>query len=276
MGLTGGIGYPDNQPDSQADRWGVFHSKVSHNAHWSKWSSGVWFAGGSKFTQSFGMTVEDNYFAYNFGHGIWFDVGNHGAKIINNHSEYNSHSGIFYEISFDGLIKNNRVNHNGLAHGRDGGAGILVYSSPHTAVINNISVKNKTGVAFHHEPRTTSIWEPKKQKHWLPWPQGQDLAGWTPWPTVNGLTARGLRIENNVFSNNKADIANFTNNCQFLRNHTANMVIRNNRYSTAGLKIVWGAKNTPCGQKVITSLAAWEKQYGFGQNSTLLDNVGGH
>ena len=63
-----------------------------------------------------GVTFRNNWVHHN-GNGIWYDGDNTGSLIEGNVVEDNAEQGIFYEISGQGVIRNNvirRSGHNGI------------------------------------------------------------------------------------------------------------------------------------------------------------------
>jgi len=70
-------------------------------------------AGGSKFLETDGLIARGNYFHHNRGPGIWTDFDNVNVLIENNRVEFNELPGIFHEISFSAVIRNNHVEGNG-------------------------------------------------------------------------------------------------------------------------------------------------------------------
>lgn len=103
----------------------------------------LWHAGGFKAaTQAYGI-VESNLVAYNYGSGIWFDYANSGMPIVIRHNYIHDNgpkdSGIFFEVSKNGLIYNNIVANNSRR-------GIYLAAADNTRVYNN-TVTGITGYA---------------------------------------------------------------------------------------------------------------------------------
>lgn len=73
-----------------------------------------WEAGGLKITESRGVTVRGNHVYRNDGPGIWCDIDCRDAVIEDNTVEFNRGAGIFYEISFDALVRRNTLRFNGV------------------------------------------------------------------------------------------------------------------------------------------------------------------
>jgi parallel beta-helix repeat protein len=77
-------------------------------------SSG-WEAGGVKIALSDGVVFRGNHIHDNFGPGLWCDINCRNVVYENNIVERNHGAGIFHEISFNAVIRNNVVRHNGIA-----------------------------------------------------------------------------------------------------------------------------------------------------------------
>ncbi|HEX8715909.1 MAG TPA: Ig-like domain-containing protein [Gemmatimonadaceae bacterium] len=104
-----------------------------------------WEAGGMKFLYSTGLRFADNYVHDNYGPGIWFDGYNNGNLIEGNRVVHNQDAGIFYEISYNAVIRNNTVTSNG-GNGSIARAGILVSASSGVEVYGNTLSDNSNGV----------------------------------------------------------------------------------------------------------------------------------
>jgi parallel beta-helix repeat protein len=73
----------------------------------------AWEAGGAKIAESNGVTFRDNHVYDNYGSGLWCDINCRNVLYEGNVVENNKHIGIFHEISFKAVIRNNTVGHNG-------------------------------------------------------------------------------------------------------------------------------------------------------------------
>ncbi len=71
-------------------------------------------AGGAKFWETDGATVEYNYIHDNLEVGLWVDSDNTGFDISNNYIANNQSEGIVYEISYNALISDNTLIGNGI------------------------------------------------------------------------------------------------------------------------------------------------------------------
>lgn len=72
-----------------------------------------WEAGGVKIAASDGVEMARNFVHHNSGPGLWCDIDCRNVLYEANTVELNSGAGIFHEISFAAVIRNNVVRHNG-------------------------------------------------------------------------------------------------------------------------------------------------------------------
>jgi hypothetical protein len=86
-------------------------NEISHNN--TRGFDSSWEAGGLKATLINGIVVRGNYVHHNRGPGLWCDIECRNAIFEDNYVTYNADAGIFYEISFDAVIRNNRLEFNG-------------------------------------------------------------------------------------------------------------------------------------------------------------------
>jgi parallel beta-helix repeat protein len=115
-----------------------------------------WEAGGMKWDVG-QVTIRNAYVHDNDCKGLWADINARGALIEHNLVEDNRAEGIFYEISQDAVIRNNRVYRNG--HAADGwywDAGILVYASFNVEVYGNRLSGNYNGITGVQQNRPDS------------------------------------------------------------------------------------------------------------------------
>jgi hypothetical protein len=93
------------------------------------------------------VTVRNAYVHHNDCRGLWADINARGALIEHNLVEHNLREGIFYEISQDAVIRNNKVYGNGhAANCWYWDAGILVYASFNVEVYGNRLSGNYNGI----------------------------------------------------------------------------------------------------------------------------------
>jgi len=98
-----------------------------------------WEAGGVKLATSDGVVMRGNDVSDNVGPGLWCDIGCRNVLYENNVVERNKDAGIFHEISFNAVIRNNTVDNNGLDADTDWfwGADILISASQDVDVTGN-------------------------------------------------------------------------------------------------------------------------------------------
>lgn len=114
-------------------------------------------ASGMKFMGSEGLVVRNNHVHHNSGKGIWYDGGHNNGLIEGNLVEYSSHAGIEYEISYNGVVRNNTVR-------GGGGVGISIFNSPNVEVYNNIIDDNENGIYGINGNRGTGPYGPRVLK----------------------------------------------------------------------------------------------------------------
>lgn len=74
-----------------------------------------WEAGGVKVTESADVKMIGNHVHHNLGPGLWCDIDCRNVLYERNLVEFNGDAGIFHEISFDAVIRNNVTRANGRA-----------------------------------------------------------------------------------------------------------------------------------------------------------------
>jgi hypothetical protein len=90
--------------------------RVENNHIWSNNIRGFnpdWEAGGVKIALTDGVEFRGNHVHDNNGPGLWCDIECHNVIYENNLVENNQQMGIFHEISFKAIIRNNVVRYNG-------------------------------------------------------------------------------------------------------------------------------------------------------------------
>ena len=97
-----------------------------------------------KWFDSTGLTVADNEVHHNEGPGLWTDINNINTIYEQNNAHNNTSHGIFHEISYSAIIRNNRIVDNGGGQRMSGwgDAGIRVAASPNVEVYGNILIGN--------------------------------------------------------------------------------------------------------------------------------------
>ncbi|MGB0910960.1 MAG: right-handed parallel beta-helix repeat-containing protein [Nitrospirales bacterium] len=105
-------------------------------------------AGGTKFVWTKNLIVRNNHVHHNLGPGLWTDINNINTLYENNRVQNNSATGIFHEISYSAIIRNNVVESNGFGNSVWlNGAGILISCSPDVEVYGNTVRNNADGIA---------------------------------------------------------------------------------------------------------------------------------
>ena len=96
-------------------------NELSHNNtyDWEAKIGGCGCTGGGKFWSVTNATVTSNYVHHNKGVGLWADNNNSGFLIENNYVSDNDDVGIFYETSYNALIRRNAILRNGQVGGPD-------------------------------------------------------------------------------------------------------------------------------------------------------------
>jgi len=121
--------------------------------------SAAWEAGGTKFVRTNDLIVRGNFVHHNGGPGLWTDISNYNTLYENNLCEDNAGAGIFHEISYKAVIRNNTVRRNGFGPPLPGwvlGAGIMVANSSNVEIYGNTVDRNRQGITMYHQVRTGS------------------------------------------------------------------------------------------------------------------------
>lgn len=105
-----------------------------------------WEAGGAKFVKTTGLVVRNNYVHNNNGPGLWTDIDARTTLYEGNLVVSNETMGIFHEISYDAIIRNNIVKFNAPSY-REWlyGAQIQISNSTGAEVYNNEVVAAQGG-----------------------------------------------------------------------------------------------------------------------------------
>ena len=114
---------------------------IESNRIWSNNIYGfdpAWEAGGVKIAESDGVTFRGNHVHDNYGFGLWCDIDCRNVVYEDNLVENNQYSGIFHEISFKAVIRNNVLRTNGRGdRGWFWGADITIAASQDVEVTGN-------------------------------------------------------------------------------------------------------------------------------------------
>jgi parallel beta-helix repeat protein len=128
-------------------------NEISYN-NWLGEYDGGWEAGGTKFWETEGLIARNNYSHHNVGPGLWSDHDNNNTLYEGNTIEDNTGPGIFHEISYSAVIRNNTIRRNGLSQSVWlWGAGILIAASPDIEVYGNLVEGNGNGISLIQQNR---------------------------------------------------------------------------------------------------------------------------
>ena len=142
--LDGLDGDPTTIDGPELARNHTLHATCDFEAGGMKWDVGQ-------------VTVRNAYVHDNDCKGLWADINAHNALIENNLVEDNFAEGIFYEISQDATIRNNRVYRNGLrGSGWYWDGGITVAASSNVEVYGNRLSGNYNGITGTQQDRPDS------------------------------------------------------------------------------------------------------------------------
>jgi hypothetical protein len=86
---------------------------------WESKVEGCGCTGGVKFWAVNGATIRNNWVHDNRGAGLWADTNNNDFLIENNVIEKNDSSAIFYETSYNAIIRNNLIRENNWVDGKE-------------------------------------------------------------------------------------------------------------------------------------------------------------
>lgn len=121
-----------------------------------------WEAGGMKLIRSDGAIIRNNYSHHNRGPGLWTDIDNINTLYEDNIVEDNLGMGIFHEISYDAVIRNNVVRRNGFDaptwYSWGYNSGILISNSPNVEVHDNVVEYNRNGITAVDQNRGTGAY----------------------------------------------------------------------------------------------------------------------
>jgi parallel beta-helix repeat protein len=100
------------------------------------------------------LIARGNFVHHNFGPGLWTDIDNINTLYENNTVEDNEQMGIFHEISYAAVIRNNIVRRNGFGFTAwIWGSGILIAASPNVEVYGNTVEGNAHGIGAVQQNR---------------------------------------------------------------------------------------------------------------------------
>jgi hypothetical protein len=117
-----------------------------------------WEAGGTKFAMVTSLVVRGNYVHDNKGPGLWLDHECYNWTIEGNRTHANYVAGILAETSYDGTVRYNVVDGDGLYPGKSNptiwsACGIAVSSSKHVVISGNTVLNSSNGICAISSPR---------------------------------------------------------------------------------------------------------------------------
>jgi parallel beta-helix repeat protein len=129
--------------------------------NWLKENNWGWEAGGTKFTFSRWLVVRNNYSHDNWGPGLWTDIDNIYTTYEGNRIEDNAGPGIYHEISYNAIMRNNTIKRNGFDFsGWIWGGGIQISASQNVEVYGNTLEDNRMGVSVVEQARGSGAYGP--------------------------------------------------------------------------------------------------------------------
>ena len=164
-----------------------------------------WEAGGAKFVATKNLIVRGNFVHHNDGPGLWTDIDNVNTLYENNISDDNALMGIYHEISYAAVIRNNVVRRNGFGLPQwIAGAGILVAGSPDVEVYGNYLDGNADGIGAAQQNRGSGAYGPYEIRNlWVHDNTILNTPGWTGLAQDVGdlsyFTSRNNRFEHNTY-----------------------------------------------------------------------------
>ena len=161
VGTGGRVRACDIHHNGQIGMAGEGHDiRIENNRIWDNNIYGfdfTWEAGGVKLGSSDGVVLRGNHVYDNIGPGLWCDIGCRSVLYEKNVVEGNHDAGIFHEISFDAVIRDNVARHNGIDRTWFWGADILISASQDVEVTGNtLTVRpGGCGIMLIDQGRTT-------------------------------------------------------------------------------------------------------------------------
>ena len=215
------------------NNWKVLNNKTHHNGDAGMGGSGRdilvegnetynnnyagywpgWEAGGAKFVMTENLVVRNNFAHDNIGPGLWTDINNRNTLYEGNRTTNNT-EGIFHEISFHAVIRNNTIwndGNNDFGH-HEADAGILIGESRDVEVYGNTVRDCRNGILgrqlnrrqdaeMYHMPESYEIHNLYVHNNVIIQSSGIAVGIVKPAPHVSDdiFTRWGNRFENNTF-----------------------------------------------------------------------------
>ena len=174
-----------------------------------------WEAGGAKFVLTNDLVVRHNVIHDNNGIGLWSDNSSSNTLFEDNRVEDNAFTGIFYEISYRAIIRNNIVQRNGFSQPEPAwvlGAGIMLANSSDVEIYGNTVVNNRQGITAYHQLRGVTPYEVSLPKPYGSWETRNNYIHDNAVTMTVGMTGMAQNLDlslsmftnwNNRFSNNR-------------------------------------------------------------------------
>ncbi len=113
-----------------------------------------WERGGTKFADTTNIQLVNNYVHHNQGPGLWADDNAKDMLFANNTVIGNTKAGVYYEISYDAVIRDNHLEGNGFGFTSWlWGGGIVISSSSNVEIYGNTVVNNADGIGAVEQTR---------------------------------------------------------------------------------------------------------------------------
>jgi hypothetical protein len=169
---------------------------------------------GTKFVRTRNLIVRNNYVHDNLATGLWTDIDNVDSLIENNLVIRNSRHGIFHEISYAAIIRNNVSMYNGSdSEANVTGAQIQITTSPDVEVYGNrLVVDGPRGIGLRivHDDRWNGSLGPRAavnihvHDNLIIYISSDGRSGFD---VEGNITAQEVRESNNVFDRNTYYVA---------------------------------------------------------------------
>jgi len=113
----------------------------------------------TKFVQTVGLVLRNNYVHHNEGNGLWADINNVNTLFEGNRVIGNTRAGISFEISCGAVVRNNYLEGNGFLNRAPNwmnDSAIVVSTSSDVEIYGNTVVGNNKGIGLIHADRSDS------------------------------------------------------------------------------------------------------------------------
>jgi hypothetical protein len=138
----------------------IENNEIAYNNYQDRHGA-TWGNAGVKMVKTTGLVARGNFVHHNHGNGFWTDLDNVNALYENNRVEDNERTGIFHEISYSVVIRNNQLARNGFKDGWMYGGGITISGSPDVEIYGNTLTNNRNGItALQHNRAEKPMYAP--------------------------------------------------------------------------------------------------------------------